>query len=126
MSDINVAAAAVQALLGPNASTVAIAATASSQAVALPTPAGNGANPAANAPATFVIDNTGASGLYAFVAFGPSTVVATIPTGSTPGSYPCPPGKTVITVPGNPAYVAVNASAAGPTNVYITPANGKL
>jgi hypothetical protein len=126
MSDLNAALGAVQPLLGPNASTVAIAATASSQNVALPQPPNSGGSPAANAASTFVVDNTGASGLYAFVAFGGSGVTATISNGATPGSYPCAPGKTVITVLGNPGYAAVIASGAGPTSIYITPANGKL
>lgn len=130
-TDLNQTAGAVLPLLGPNASTVAIAATGSSQTVAIPGAVSNGGYPAAKAPSTFVIDNTsppGSGQVVVFVSFGLSAAAAaaTISTGSTPGSYPCQPGKTVISVHGNPTFVGIVGSAAGPTNVYITPAHGKL
>jgi hypothetical protein len=144
-TDLNIAAGAFAPLLGAGQSTVAIAATAANQTVALPQPPGAGnlggqpVIPPGAGSSTFCVDNTGApatyngtaisTALYVFVAFGATAAqaVATISSGATPGSYPCPPGeKTIITVPGNPQFVGVIANAAGPTNVYITPGNGKL
>lgn len=129
MSDFNVALGAVAPLNGCNASTVFISVTASNQTVLLPPAPNTGGYAAGVGASQIVIDNTsGTAGFYVFVAFGQTAAqaTATISAGSTPGSYPCGPGKTVITVPGNPLYVGIIGSAAGPTKVYITPAFGKL
>jgi hypothetical protein len=124
VTDINQISQAFNPLNGSNASSVLIAATAGPQTVALPANT-DGSN---NTGSQFAVDNAGAAGVYVFVAFGSTAALAaaSISTGATPGSYPCPPGKSVITVPGYSKFVGVIASAAGPTNVYITPGAGKL
>ena len=121
MSDINALVQAFQPAAGANASTVSISATSSSSNVALP--ATNGSTPAAQ----FMVWNSSTS-YFVFLAFGPSSVAATAPNGSTPGSFPLAPqglsgAATVITVPGNPAYVAAICPG-GTSTVYICPGTG--
>lgn len=126
MSDVNAVTQAFNPLNGPTASTVVAAATASSVQVTLPTPPGGVANTPDSAPKQFSVFNQSTT-VTVFVAFGTaSTAVATIASGSTPGSYPVGPGQTaIISVLGNPTTAAAIGSAAGPTNVYFTPGTGK-
>ena len=120
MGDINQTLQPFQPLLGPNASTVGISATASSVPVTLPVPL-QGQQP----PSAYEFVNVGAATV--FVALGPSGTAATVPTGSTPGSYCVPAGtRRIITAPANPlatTAAAIGASA-GPTLVYVTPGYG--
>lgn len=129
MTDINRATQAFQPMLGPNASTVSATSGAGSSgtAVALPTqPGAASSTTAQDTPTQFAVYNSSAS-VIAFIAFGPSTVAATTPSGATPGSYPVPPSApglpTIISVPGNPAYAAIIAASA--ITCYITPGYGK-
>ncbi len=60
----------------------------------------------------------------AFVNFGDVTVVATLPSGATPGSMPIGPGETVgVGIPPGTTNVAAICSAGTPI-VYFTPGNG--
>jgi hypothetical protein len=127
MTDMNQLLGPFQAINGPNASTVSIAATVASSSVALPAAAGDSGNPQ-NFARTFAVWNSGST--FAFVAFGPnSSVAATVPNGATAGSFPISPGSgyngppATITVAGNPTYVAaIMASSTG--TIYICPGNG--
>ena len=59
----------------------------------------------------------------AFINFGDSTVVATIPSGATPGSLPIGPGETAgFTVPEGTTHVA--AISSGTPVLYFSPGNG--
>jgi len=59
----------------------------------------------------------------AYINFGDSTVVATIPSGGTGGSIPIGAGETAgFTVPGGATFVA--AISSGTPVVYFTPGNG--
>lgn len=134
MSDVNTLLQPFQPVVGPNASTIALSATTASSAVALPTanPPGtygaSGANPSAAAVALqFAIWNAGST--FAFVAFGGSSVAATVPTTQAAGSFPVSPGAgyngppATITVSGNPGYVAA-IMASSTATLYICPGNG--
>ncbi len=60
----------------------------------------------------------------AFINFGLSTVTATIPSGTTPGSMPIGPGETIgISRSADWTHMAVIAVAGTPT-VYVTPGRG--
>lgn len=60
----------------------------------------------------------------AFIAFGDSTVVATVPAGATPGSIPIGPGEVAgFSLPPGTTHVA-SICAAGTPIVYFTPGNG--
>jgi hypothetical protein len=60
----------------------------------------------------------------AYVNFGDSTVVATVPAGATPGSMPIGPGETAgVTVPEGTTHAAAICTAGTPI-VYFTPGNG--
>jgi hypothetical protein len=131
MTDVNALVQPFAPILGPNASTVSIAATGTTGNVALPVApttgyGAAGANPSgAGAAQQYAVWNTGST--YAFVAFGGSAVAATVPNGATPGSFPIAPSTagrpTVVTVQGNPGYVAaIMASSTG--TIYICPGNG--
>jgi hypothetical protein len=60
----------------------------------------------------------------AYINFGDSTVVATVPAGATPGSMPIGPGETGgFSVPEGTTHVAAICTAGTPI-VYFTPGNG--
>lgn len=60
----------------------------------------------------------------AYINFGNSTVVATVPAGATPGSMPIGPGETAgVSVPEGTTHVAAICTAGTPI-VYFTPGNG--
>jgi hypothetical protein len=95
--------------------TTSIAATATTARVLLSKPAASMQIRIKNISTTDVV----------YVNFGDSTVVATIPSGSTGGSMPIGAGETAgVTVPEGITHVAAIASVAGPTTVFFTPGNG--
>ena len=60
----------------------------------------------------------------AYINFGDVTVVATVPAGATPGSFPIGPGETAgFTVPEGTTHAASICTAGTPI-VYFTPGNG--
>lgn len=60
----------------------------------------------------------------AFINFGDVTVVATVPAGATPGSFPIGPGETAgFSVPEGTTHAAAICTAGTPI-VYFTPGNG--
>ena len=60
----------------------------------------------------------------AFVAFGISTIVATVPSGATGGSFPVGPGESIILSIGDLVTHAAAICGAGTPIVYFTPGNG--
>lgn len=93
-----------------------------SQAVKLPVKAD--AEPY-NPPQQYAVFNAGT--VVAFVAFGGASITASAPntTNGTPGGYPCLPGIiTVLSVAGNPAYMA--AISTSTPAIYVSPGKGKL
>lgn len=123
ISDLNKTTAAFEPINQPNAGTVGMTLVANtSQNIKLPTKQdGQPQDP----PTQYAIFNAGAT--LAFVAFGNSGVTATAPNATTgaAGGVPVLPGIiTVLSIPGNPAYMA--AISTGTPAVYVTPGKGKL
>ena len=110
MSDLGQISQAFEYTVQPD--TVSLSATTTSSSVALSDPRAQ----------QYMIYNAGTT--LGFIAFDSSAVVATVPSGATPGSYPIPPGNTVLTVPANTPYAAVIMSS-GTATVYITPGAGR-
>ncbi len=61
----------------------------------------------------------------AYINFGTSTVVATVPNGATPGSLPLGPGETAgFTVPEGTTHIAAICSGALTATIFASPGNG--
>jgi len=104
--------------------TIAVSVTATSANIALNTEPTDGANPDTSAGPQIEIVNTSTT-LMVFVEFG-TNPTATIPAAAgANGSLPIlPNSRRILTVLGRPAKIALIASGAGPTLVYITQGNG--
>lgn len=86
-------------------------------------PNGGGFSGKAQTYKQFQLYNSGANPV--FVAFGVTAPTALVPSGATPGDYPVAPGAVVVvTVEGNPQFVAAIAAVANTAPLYVTPGDG--
>lgn len=104
--------------------TIALSVTGSSGQATLNTEPTDGANPDTSAGPQIEIVNTSTT-LTVFAEFG-TNPTATIPVaGGANGSLPIlPSSRRILTILGRPAKIALIASGAGPTLVYVTQGNG--
>lgn len=97
--------------------------------VQLPTPPGGASANPDSAPKQFDISNSNATSDIA-VGFGATAAIAqanaVLPTDGTTGGYVVShASRVVLTIDGNPQFVAAIGSVVGPALLYVTPGNGR-